>query len=54
MDKKERWGMKMRTMWRIRAELRYPGYDLPDWVVKTSYWCYYLPDRYLYLPYLGW
>jgi hypothetical protein len=32
MVKKERWGMKMGTIWRIRADLRSQGYDLPDWV----------------------
>ena len=39
----------MRTMWRIRADMRNQGYDLPDWVGKTSYWCYYVLDRDLYL-----
>jgi len=29
---RERWGMKMRTMWRIQADMRNKGYDLPDWV----------------------
>jgi len=27
---------------------------LPDWVGKTSYRCYYTPDRDSYLPYWGW
>jgi len=31
----------MRTMWRIQADMRNQGYDLPDWVGKTSYRCYY-------------
>ena len=35
----------MRTMWRIRADMRNQGYDLPDWVGKTLYWCYYTLDR---------
>ena len=30
-------GMKLRTMWRIRADMRNQGYNLPDWVGKTSY-----------------
>jgi hypothetical protein len=29
------------------------GYDLPDWVRKTSYWCNYRPDRDSYLPFRG-
>jgi hypothetical protein len=44
----------MRTMWRIRVDMSYPGYDLPDWVGKASYRCYYTPDRDSYLPYWGW
>ena len=35
----------MRMMWRIRANMRNQGYDLPDWVGKTSYWCDYMPDE---------
>jgi len=46
--------MKMRTMWRIRADIRNQGYNLPDWVGKTSYRCNYTPDRDSYLPYRGW
>jgi hypothetical protein len=38
-------GMKMRMMWRISADMTNPGYDLPDWVGKTSYRCNYMPDR---------
>jgi len=34
--------------------MRNQGYDLPDWVGKTSYRCYYTPDRDSYLPYRGW
>ena len=45
MVEKERWGMKMRTIWRIRADMRCQGYDLPDWVWKTSHRCFYPPDR---------
>jgi len=37
--------MKIRMIWRIRAELRNQGYDLPDWGKKTLCWCYYPPDR---------
>jgi len=47
-------GMKMRMMWRIRAGLRNQGYDLPDWVGKTSYLGNYTPDRDLYLPNRRW
>ena len=32
-----RWGMKMRTIWRIRAAMRDQEYDLPDWDQKTPY-----------------
>jgi len=32
VDEKERWRMKMRTTWRIRADMRNKGYDMPDWV----------------------
>ena len=46
---KQRWGMMMRTMWRIRASMRNRGCNLPDWVGKTSYWCFYMPDRVWYL-----
>jgi hypothetical protein len=31
--------------------MRNQGYDLPDWVGKTSYRCYYPPDRDSYLLY---
>jgi len=54
VDKKERWWMKMGMIWRIRAEMRNQGYDLPDWVWKTSYRCNYSLDRDSYLPYRGW
>ena len=27
-----RWGMKMGMIWRMRADMRSQGYDLPDWV----------------------
>jgi len=37
VDEKERKGMKMRMMWRIRADMIIQGYDLPDQVGKTSY-----------------
>ena len=43
----------MRMIWRIRADMKNQGYDLPDWVAKTSYWCSYAPDRESYLPYRG-
>jgi hypothetical protein len=39
---------------RIRADMRNPGYDLPDWVGKTSYRYIYTADRDSYLPYRGW
>jgi hypothetical protein len=31
-DEKERRGMKMGTIRRIRADTRNQGYDFPDWV----------------------
>jgi len=34
--------------------MRNQGNDLPDWVQKTSYRCYYPPDRDSYLPHQGW
>jgi hypothetical protein len=43
-------GMKMRTMWRIRADMRNQGYNLPDWVGKTLYLYDYRLDRNSYLP----
>jgi len=30
-------GMRMGTIWRIRADMGCQGYDLPDWIEKTSY-----------------
>jgi hypothetical protein len=51
VDKQERWGIKMRTIWKIHAAMRNQEYNLPDWVSKTSYGCYYLPDQDMYLPY---
>jgi len=44
----------MRMIWRIRADMRNQGYNLPDWVGTTSYQCDYTPDRDSYLPYRGW
>ena len=44
----------MRTMWRIRADMRNQGYELPDWVGKILCECDYPPDRESYLPYGGW
>jgi len=44
----------MTMIWRIRADMRNQGYDLPDGVGKTSYWCYYTPDLESYLLYRGW
>jgi len=35
----------MRTMWRIQGDMGNQGYDLPDWVGKTSYQSNYTPDR---------
>jgi len=54
VDKTERWRMKMGAIWRIRADMRNQGYDLPDWVRKTSYRCLFVPDRNVNLPYRGW
>ena len=34
--------------------MRIKGYNVPDWVGKTSYRCYYMPDWDSYLPYQGW
>jgi len=44
----------MRMLWRIRADMRNQGYDLPDWVGKTLYRCIDTADRDSYLPYPGW
>ena len=41
-------------IWKIRADMINQGYDLPDWVEKTSYRCYYPLDLESYLPYRGW
>jgi hypothetical protein len=45
--------MKMRTMWRIQADMR-NKYELPDCIGKASYRCYYTPDPDSYQPYQGW
>jgi len=44
----------MRTMQRIQADLRNQGYDMSDWVGKTLYHCYDMPDQDLILPDGGW
>jgi len=44
----------MRMMLRRGADMRNLRYDLPDWVGKTSYGCYYTPDLDLYLLDHGW
>jgi len=44
----------MRMIWRIQADMRNQGYDLPDWVEKTSYRCYFALDWDSYLLYRGW
>jgi len=46
--------MKIRIMWTIRADMSNEGYNLADWVGKTSYQCNYTPDRDTDLPYRGW
>jgi len=43
----------MRTMWRIRADMRNQAYNLPDQVGMTSDRCDYKPDRDSYLLYRG-
>jgi len=35
----------MGAIWRIQADMRNQGYDLPDWVGKTSNRCEFVPDR---------
>jgi len=52
--RKKEIGMMMRTIWRIRADMRNPGYDLPEWVGKTSYQSYYMLDRISYLLFWVW
>jgi len=37
--RKREMGMKLRTMWRIQADMRKQGYNLPDCVGKRSYRC---------------
>ena len=44
----------MGAIWRIRADMRNQGNDMPDWVGKTSYRCEFAPDQDSYLPYRGW
>jgi len=44
----------MRMILRIRAAMTNQEYDLRDWISKTSYRCYYLPDWVPYLQYRGW
>jgi len=44
----------MRTMGRIQANMRNQGYNLANWVGKTSDWCNNMPDRDSYLLYQGW
>jgi hypothetical protein len=34
--------------------MRIKDYELPDWVVSTTYGCNYTPDRDTYLQYQGW
>jgi len=46
--------MKLKTMWRIQADMGNQGYNLPNWVGKTAYWRNYTPDRDSYLLYWGW
>ena len=46
--------MKIRMMWRMRADKRNQGYEIPDKVGITSYRCDYMPDRDSYLLYQGW
>ena len=29
----------------VEDTIRNQGYNLPDWVKKTSYQCYFMPDR---------
>jgi hypothetical protein len=43
--------MNLRTMLRIGEDMRNQGYDLLDWVVKTSYQGHFTPDWESYLPY---
>jgi len=33
--------------------MRNQGYDLSDWVGKTPYWCWCVPDQHSYLLYRG-
>jgi hypothetical protein len=61
MDDRERWGIKIRTIWRIRVYISNQQYNLPDSVEKTScrsnhppYRDSYLPYERLELPYWGW
>jgi len=46
--------MRLGMLWRIRADMRNQGYDLPDWVGKTLYRCIYTADRGSYQLYRGW
>jgi len=44
----------MGTIWRIRAGIQNQGYNLPEWVGKTTYKWNYTRDQDSYLPYRGW
>jgi hypothetical protein len=46
--------MRIKTIWRIQADMRKPEYGMPDWVGKTLYGCNYMPDWDSYLLYQGW
>jgi len=49
--RKREMGMTMKMIWRIQADMRNQGCDMPDRVGKTSYWCNYMRDQDSYLLY---
>jgi len=51
VDKKERWGMKMRPLERIDGVVGNKGYDLPERVSISLYLYAYMLDLESYLPY---
>lgn len=51
MDMKQRCVINMKTMCSMWADMRYEGYNMPDWVRKTLDLCYYMLYWNFYLLY---
>ena len=54
IPERERWEMKIRTIWRIWSAMGNQEYDLPDRVPQDSYRRYFPLNWTSYLPYQGW